>query len=343
MERKQWIKDINSMREGNMRIKSNARITGIGGYVPDKKLTNYDLEKMIDTSDDWIIRRTGVRERRISDVGEFSSDMAIKAVENLIEKYNVQVDDVDTIIVTTFTSDHLSPTVSALVQGYFGMENAGTMDINAGCTGFIHGLCVGNSLITAGNSSKILVIAAEAVSKVVDYTDRNTCILFGDGAAAVLIERTEGKGNFLASCSSTDGRLAENVSCTNLSDKINGKIIVKKRLFEQEGKFLYEYVVKNIPSAVCGLLEKADLALQDITWFVPHSANLRMIHAICDRLDYPMDKTLTSNECYGNTSSATIPLALWIALGNGRIHSGDKMVLYGFGGGLTHGGVVIEW
>lgn len=326
-----------------MRIKSSAKITGMGAYVPSRKLTNHDLENMVDTSDEWIIRRTGIRERRISEKEEFSSDLAIKAVENLIEKENIKVSDVDMIIVTTFTPDHFSPTVSALVQGHFDIKNTGTMDISSGCTGFVYGLCVANSLITAGHSNKVLLIASETVSKVVDYSDRNTCILFGDAAAAVLVERTQEKGSFLASCFSSDGKLAENVSCSNFSDTINGKTVGKKRLFQQEGRFLYEYVVKNIPSGICELIGKADLTLNDIKWFVPHSANLRMIKAICERLEFPMEKTLVSNEYYGNTSSASIPLAIWLALADDRIKAGDRMVLYGFGGGLTYGGVVIEW
>lgn len=326
-----------------MIIKSNAKITGLGAYVPHKRLTNKDLEQMVDTSDEWILKRTGVRERRISEKDEFSSDMAIKAVEDLIERNNVRVDDVDLIVVTTFTPDHMSPGVSALVQGRFGMKNAGIMDINCGCTGFIHGLCVANSLITCANNRKVLVIASEAVSKVVDYTDRNTCILFGDGAAAALVERTEGRGNFILSYFATDGALAENVSCSGLSNTINGKKLGKDRLFEQEGRFLYEYVLKNIPPAVMGLLEEAEISLEDIRYFVPHSANLKMIEAICKRLGFPMNRTLVSNEFYGNTSSATIPLAIWMALCDGKINPGDKLVLYGFGAGLTHGGVIIEW
>lgn len=326
-----------------MKSKSNSKIVGLGTYVPHRKLTNYDLEKMVDTSDEWIVRRTGVRERRISEKEEFSSDLAIKAVENLIEKYNVRIDDVDMIIVTTFTPDHFTPTVSALVQGHFGMEKTGTMDINSVCTGFVYALCVADSLITTGNCNKVLVIASEAVSKVLDYTDRNTCILFGDASVAALVERTDKKGSFLASYFTTDGKLAEKVTCSNLSESVNGKILGKKRLFQQEGRSLYQYVVKNIPNGIHSLLEKAKLTLNDIDWFVPHSANLRMIESICKRLDYPIEKTLVSNEFYGNTSSATIPLAIWMALEEAKINSGDKMVLYGFGGGLTHGGVVIEW
>lgn len=337
------MKSVNNNKEADTGMKSKARITGVGAYVPHKRLTNEDLEKMVDTSDEWITRRTGVKERRISAKEEFASSMAIKAVEDLIERCNVSLDNVDMIIVTTFTPDHMVPTVSALVQGHFGMENAGTMDISSGCAGYVHGLCVANALITSGSNKKLLVIASETVSKVVDYTDRNTCILFGDGAAAMLVENTEGKGNFLASYFTTDGKLAHYVSCSNLSDNINGNLLGKTRLFDQEGRFLYEYVVKNIPPAVMGLLEKAEVTLEDISWFVPHSANMRMIEAISKRLGLPMEKTLSSNEYYGNTSSATIPLAIWLAFCDGRVKNGDKIVLYGFGAGLTHGGIVIEW
>ena len=326
-----------------MNNKSNSKIVGLGTYLPHRKLTNHDLEKMVDTSDEWIIRRTGVRERRLAEKEEFSSDLAIKAVENLIERHNVRVDDVEMVMVTTFTPDHFTPTVSALVQGYFGMEAAGTMDINSGCTGFVYGLCVADSLITAGHSKKVLVIASEVASKVMDYSDRNTCVLFGDAAVAMLIERTNEKGNFIASYFTSDGKLAHNVTCSNLSEKVNGQELGKKRLFQQEGKFLYEYVIKNIPNGVYNLLKKSDLTFDDIKWFVPHSANLRMIKAICERLNFPMEKTLISNEFYGNTSSASIPLAIWMALEESKIKAGDKMILYGFGAGLTHGGVTIEW
>lgn len=322
---------------------SNSKIIGMGAYVPKRILTNYDLEKMVDTNDEWIVRRTGVRERRIAEKDEFASDLAIKAVENLIEKYNAKIEDVDMIIVTTFTPDYYTPTVSAIVQGHFNIAQAGTMDINSGCAGFVYALSVADSLITARHCKKVLVISSEAVSKIIDYSDRNTCILFGDAAVATLIERTDKKGSFIASYFTTEGKLAHNISCSNLSQSINGRALSKERLFQQEGRFLYEYVVKNVPDGVCSLLKKADLTLDDIDWFVPHSANLRMIESICKRLEYPIEKTLVSNELYGNTSSATIPLAIWMALEESKINSGDKMVLYGFGSGLTHGGVVIEW
>lgn len=322
---------------------SKSKIVGLGAYLPHRRLTNQDLEKMVDTSDEWIVRRTGVRERRLAEKEEFASDLAIKAVENLIARHNVRVDDIDMVIVTTFTPDHFTPAVAALVQGYFGMEAAGTMDLNAGCTGFVYALCVADSLITAGHSNKVLVVSSEVASKVIDYSDRNTCVLFGDAAVATLIERTNDKGNFIASYFTSDGKLASRVTCSNLSAKVNGQELGKKRLFQQEGKLLYEYVVKNIPDGVCKLLDKSNMTFDDIKWFVPHSANLRMIKAICDRMKFPLEKTLVSNEFYGNTSSASIPLAIWLALEKSQIKSGDKMIVYGFGAGLTHGGVIIEW
>lgn len=326
-----------------MTTESSSKIVALGAYLPHKKLTNQDLAGMVDTNDEWIVRRTGVRERRLSEKNEFASDLAIKAVENLMEKSSVNVDDVDMIIVTTFTPDHMTPSVAALVQGYFGMKAAGTMDINAACTGYIYGMSTADALITAGYSKKILVIAAEAVSKIMDYTDRNTCILFGDAAVATLIEKTEGRGSFIASYFTSDGKMAENVTCSNLAESVNGRMLGKQRLFEQEGKLLYEYVVKNIPAGVNNLLQNANMTLEDINWFVPHSANLRMIEAICKKLDFPVEKTLISNEYYGNTSSATIPLAIWMALQESGIKAGDKLLLYGFGGGLTHAGLVVEF
>ena len=321
---------------------SKSKITGIGAYLPTNKLTNHELENMVDTNDEWIVRRTGVKERRIAESGEFSSDLAIKAIKNLIDNNNLNVDDVDMVIVTTFTPDYLTPAVSAVVQGYFNIKETGTMDLNSACAGFVYGLSVADSLISTGHSKKTLLIAAEAVSKVVDYQDRSTCILFGDAAAAVLLERRD-KGNFLSSYFTSDGSLADYAICSNLSDKINGQKIEKERLFQQEGRLLYEYVIKNIPPGIAKLLDKNNLTLEEIDWFVPHSANLRMVEALCKRMDYPVEKTLISNEYYGNTSSASIPLAIWQALEEGKIKSGHRLLLYGFGAGLTHGGIIMEW
>lgn len=324
-------------------MKSYSRFVGVGAYLPNQIMTNHDLEKMVETNDEWIIRRTGVKERRISEKNEFASDMAVKAVENLIEEYHADLADVDMIVVTTFTPDHFTPTVSALVQSHFDIKASGSMDLSAGCTGSVYGLCVADSLITSGHCKKVLVIASETVSKYLDYTDRNTCILFGDAAVAMLIEKTDKGGSFLTSYFATEGKLAANATCSNLAQVVNGKVIKKERLFEQDGRGLYEYVVRNIPIGVSKLLDKAGMTINDIDWFVPHSANLRMIEALAKRIKIPMEKTLVSNEFFGNTSSASIPLALWMALKDSKIKSGDKLLLYGFGAGLTHAGVVIQW
>lgn len=326
-----------------MLIESKAMITGVGAYVPEHILTNQDLEKLVDTSDDWIIRRTGVRERHISHEKQFSSDLAIKAVENLMEVSGANVSDVDMIVVSTCSPDHFIPNVASLIQGHFGMKNTGAMDLNVACTGYIYALSVANAFISIGQNKKILVIAAETISKIVDYTDRNTCVLFGDGAAAFLLERTEGKGSFIATNFDTEGSMGDKAYCTHHSKNINGNLITKEHFIDQDGRSLYEFVMKNIPAGINTLLASASLSLSDISWFVPHSANLRMIQALCDRMAYPLDQTLVSADILGNTSSASIPLAIWLALKEGKIVPGNKLLLYGFGGGLTHAGIIIDW
>lgn len=322
---------------------SKSKIVGFGAYVPEKILSNADLEKLIDTSDEWIIRRTGMKERRIAGKDEYASDLAFKAVDNLISTHQVNVKDVDMIIVTTFTPDHFAPTVSALVQGHYGMKQAATFDLAAGCTGFNYGLFVADSIITCGRYKKVLVIAAETASKAADYSDRSTCILFGDASVACLLEYTEEQGAFLGGYFSTDGDMAENVTCANHSDRVNGVHLDKKGLFNQNGQQVYKYVAQNVPDGIRHLVSMAGLTLEETDWFVPHSANMRLIEAICAKLPYPLERTLTSLEYHGNTSSATIPLALWLAQNEQRINKNDIIVLYGFGGGLTHGGVVIRF
>lgn len=321
---------------------SKSCVKGFGAYVPERILSNADLEEMVETSDEWIIQRTGIQERRLASEDQFASDLAIAAVEDLIERNGVSVDDVDQIIVTTFTPDHCTPTVSALVQKHFGMQNCGTFDLGAGCTGFAYGMSVADALISAGANKKVLVVAAETVSKVVDYEDRTTCILFGDGAAACLLEHTEEEGAFLARHFHTDGDLAQYVTCGNYSQVVNGVTLEKEHLFEQNGQKVYKYVMQNVPAGLLELLERAQLSLADLDWFVPHSANMRMIQTVCDKLPFSQERTLTSLEYFGNTSSASIPLALWLAQNEGRLTKGDTLALYGFGGGLTHGGVIIR-
>lgn len=325
---------------------SKSVIRGFGAYVPDKVLTNHDLELLVDTNDEWIIQRTGMRERRICADGEFASDLAIRAVEDLVERTQATIEDVDHIIVTTFTPDHFTPTVSALVQARFGMQGAGTFDLNAGCTGFAYALSVADALISSEQCRKVLVIAAECISRTVDYADRTTCILFGDAGAACLLERADEasgeRGAFLGRHFHTDGQNAAELTCANQSHSLFGTPFKESRVIEQNGQQVYKYVVQNVPSGLMSLLEAAGIPLGDLDWFVPHSANMRMIQKLCERIPFPLDRTLTSLELYGNTSSASIPLALWLAQNEGRLERGQIAALYGFGGGLTHGGVIVR-
>ncbi|MGI6104691.1 MAG: ketoacyl-ACP synthase III [Raoultibacter sp.] len=321
---------------------SKSRISGFGAYVPEKVLNNADLEKMVDTSNEWIVQRTGIHERRIADAATFASDLAIKAVEDLVSRNSIDISDVDLVIVTSFTPDHFTPTISGLVQGHFGIKGAGSFDLNSGCTGFAYAVSTADALITAGVNKKILIVAAEMLSKIVDYEDRSTCILFGDGAAACVLERTEDAGSVLARHFETDGDLAHYVYCGNQSDTVQGMKLERQNIFGQNGQQVYKYVMKHVPDGFAQLLANANITGDDIDWFIPHSANMRIIQALGSRLSMPDEKTLTSIECFGNTSSASIPLALWLAQKEGKLNQGDLLVMYGFGGGLTHGGVVVR-
>lgn len=298
----------------------------------------------MDTNDEWIVQRTGIRERRFVAEDQHASDLAIRAVKNLFDTCpQAAAAKIDTIIVTTFTPDYHTPTVSALVQKHFGFTDCGVIDLSAGCTGFMYGLTVGDSMVTSGHSNSVLVIATEALSRMLDFSDRNTAILFGDGAAACLLERTEEQGSFIASYFSTDGDKGVNITAANLSFELDGATLKEQRKVEQHGNNVYRYVNQQVPKGIEALLKKADISLAEIDWFVPHSANMRMVESLCQKLEYPLDQTLTSLEFYGNTSSSSIPLALWEAWKDPSFPQKGTYLLYGFGGGLTHGGMIVEF
>ncbi|TWT25840.1 ketoacyl-ACP synthase III [Planomicrobium sp. CPCC 101110] len=322
---------------------SNARITAIGSYVPKKRLTNNDLEALVDTNDEWIVQRTGIKERRIAADNEYTSDISIKAVENLIERYQKTVDDVDMIIVCTMTPDFKTPSVAALVQAKLGIKNTGAIDLNAACAGFAYGLHVANGLVSAGLHRKVLVIGAETFSKIIDYSDRTTCILFGDGGGAVLVEYDEQQPSFIASHMGTDGILGKNLYCTDLSDSMFGEELPVNGFIAQNGREVYKWAVNTVPKGMEALMGKTELKLDEVDWFVPHSANLRIIESICSRSGLPLERAIYSLEHFGNTSAATIPLSLDKGVREGKIQRDDKLLLYGFGGGLTHAGLLINW
>ncbi|MCK2020045.1 ketoacyl-ACP synthase III [Peribacillus frigoritolerans] len=324
-------------------FKSKARITAIGSYVPEKRLTNKDLEKMVETNDEWIVKRTGIKERRIAHEEEFTSDIGYKAVKDLMERYDKSVEDVDMIIVCTFTPDFNTPSVASLVQAKLGIKNTGAIDLNAACAGFTYGLHVANGLVTSGLNKKILVIGADTLSKLMDYEDRATCILFGDGGGAVLVEYDEKQPSFLSSHLYSEGEGGKHLYSTNLSTRINGEDLNDSGNLVQNGREVYKWAVTTVPKGMQTVMKNAEYQLNDVDWFVPHSANLRMIESICDRSGFPIERTLYSLVEYGNTSSATIPLSLEIGLKEGKLSGGEKVLLYGFGGGLAQAGLLINW
>ncbi|NWL89226.1 ketoacyl-ACP synthase III [Paenibacillus sp. 79R4] len=322
---------------------SQARITAIGTHVPEQRLTNDDLSKLVDTNDEWIVQRTGMKERRIAAEHEFTSDLCIKAVQNLAERYNKSLDDVDIIIVATTTPDYPFPSVACKIQDYFGISRTGAFDLNATCAGFVYGLHLANGLITSGLHKKILVVAGETLSKVTDYTDRSTCILFGDGAGAVLVEYDDSHPGFISSVQGTNGEGGIHVYRSGLSHTFKGAGLAGDGKMVQNGREVYKWAVQTVSAGIKQLLEQANMSVDDIDWFVPHSANLRMIDSICEKSGIPLERTLYSMEYFGNTSAASIPLALDLGVREGRLNYGDTMLLYGFGGGLTHSGQIIKW
>lgn len=324
-------------------MNSKSRITAIGTHIPNQILSNHDLEKMIDTNDEWIVQRTGMKERRIASEDEYSSHLAIKAIEKLCTTFKKNLEDIDCIIVATTTADFVFPSVACQIQQHFNIPHTMAFDLNATCAGFTYGLHVDNSLITSGSHKKVLVVATETLSKVTDYTDRTTCILFGDGAGAILLERDENKPSFIAYHMGTNGDGGIHLYRTNLSTTMNDTPLQTNEKIVQNGREVYKWATRTVPASIKELLHTANMQKDDIDWFIPHSANLRMIESICEKSQIPIHKTLTSVEYMGNTSSVSIPLALDLARKEGKLNNGDTLLLYGFGGGLTHLGLIVEW
>lgn len=322
---------------------SKARITALGSYVPQRILTNADLEQLVETNDEWITSRTGMKERRIADQHEFTSDLSVKAVQNLIERSDKSIEDVDLIIVCTLTPDYKTPSVASYVQDKLGLKHTGAFDLNSACAGFTYGLHVANGLITAGLNRKVLVIGAETLSKITDYTDRTTCILFGDGAGAALVEYDEAQPSFIASYLGSEGEGGKHLYCTNLSSQMDEIKLVDHGKLVQNGREVYKWALTTVPQGMQELVNRAGMTLDEVDWFVPHSANLRMIESICERSGFPIEQTLYSLVNYGNTSSATIPLALDMGIKEGKLKRGDHVLLYGFGGGLSYAGLLVKW
>ena len=326
--------------------KINAIITGIGGYVPDYILTNEELSRMVDTSDEWIMTRVGIKERRIlTEEGLGTSYLARKAAKQLIAKTGVDPDTIDALIVTTTTPDYKFPSTASIVVGKLGLKNAFAFDFEAACCGFLYSLDVAASMIQSGRYKKINVIGADKMSSLIDYTDRQTCVLFGDGAGAVLVEATTEEGvGVQNSYLRTDGK-----GLPFLHMKAGGSVCpashftVDHRLhyLYQEGRTVFRYAVTNMSDDVLEILKRNNLKGEDVDWVVPHEANLRIIEAVAKRAELNLDRVMINIDHYGNTSAATIPLALWD--NEHLLKKGDKIVFTAFGAGFVHGASYYKW
>ncbi|MFM2137716.1 MAG: hypothetical protein RJA57_23 [Bacteroidota bacterium] len=328
-----------------MTNRTTAAITAVAGYVPETKLTNFDLEKMVDTNDEWIRTRTGITERRIlRGDGLATSDMVVPAVRQLCEKRGIQPEEIDCLIVGTVTPDMVFPSTANIACDKLGAKNAWGFDVSAACSGFLYSLTVGASLIESGRYKKVVVCGADKMSSIIDYTDRATCIIFGDGAGAVLLEPNHEGYGVLDSILRSDGS-----GCQYLHMKAGGSlrpasvetVTAKEHFVFQEGQAVFKFAVKGMADVSAELLERNKLTADDIAWLVPHQANLRIIDATANRMGLPKEKVMINIHKYGNTTAATIPLCLWEW--RHELNKGDNIVLAAFGGGFTWGATLIKW
>ena len=321
-------------------------IIGIGSYLPEKIMTNKDLEKIVDTSDEWIVDRTGIKERRIVDAGVATSDLGALAAKEALLNAGVTADEIDLIIVATATPDMFFPSTACLVQNLIHATKAAAFDLSAGCSGFAYGLVVGSQFIQTGLYKKVLVIGAETMSKVLDWTDRNTCVLFGDGAGAVVLsEVPEGYGILGMELGSdgSGGDLLNMPAGGSRNPATADTVAQRMHTLQMSGSDVFKFAIKVMGEAAVKALDNAGLAPEEVDCFVPHQANIRIIQSAAKRLKLPMEKVVVNVDKYGNTSSASIPIALNEAIKDGKINNNDIVVLVGFGAGLTWASCVMKW
>ncbi len=324
-----------------------AKITGVGAGIPKSIVTNQDLEKLVDTSDEWIRTRTGIKTRHIVKENESNSKLAIEAAIDAIGYANINPNDIDLIIVATSTPDNLYPSTACLVQGAIGASHAAAFDLEAACTGIIYALSVGLEFIKTGTYQKILVIGADVHSRLLDWEDRNTCILFGDGAGAFVIEASPGDNQILSTYLRSDGGRGHLICIPNSNSSFphegSKPPEAVKRFLKMNGKAIYEFAINAIPEALKTACDKANIALGDIDYLIPHQANQRIIDSVASKLNLKKEQLISNVAEVGNTSAASIPLAIWQALQAGQIKPPAICALVGFGGGLTWGASIIKW
>ena len=321
-------------------------IKGMGYYVPENVFTNFDFEKIIDTSDEWIRTRTGIVERRFASKDQATSDLATEASLKAIKNAKISKEDVDMIILATTTADYIAQGAACIVQNKLGLKKIPCFDLNAACTGFIYGLEVAYSLVKSGLYKNILVIGAETLSRIIDMQNRNTCVLFGDGAAAAIVGEVEKGYGFLGFSIGAEGE--DNMILkvpAGGSKKPNNEETIKNRenFVIMKGQDVFKFAVSTLPKVTSDALEKAKLKVNDLSMVFPHQANLRIIESAAKRMKFPLEKFYMNLSRYGNTSSASVGIALGEAIEKGLVKKGDNIALTGFGGGLTYGSTIIKW
>jgi 3-oxoacyl-[acyl-carrier-protein] synthase-3 len=325
--------------------KIRAAITGIGGYVPDYVLSNRELEKLVDTTDEWILTRTGIKERRIlKGEGKGTSHMAVEAVNQLLQKTNTDPSEVDLLICCTTTPDFVFPATGNLLCDMAGLKNAFSYDLQAACSGFIFGLATGSQFIETGKYKKVIVVGADKMSSIINYKDRTTCIIFGDGAGAVMLEPDETGNGIIDSILKTDGSGAQ-----YLCQKAGGSrrppsietVTANEHYAFQEGATVFKFAVTNMAQVAAEIMEKNNLTSNDISFLVPHQANKRIIDATAERMGVGSEKVLINIQKFGNTTNATIPLCLWDF--ENKFKKGDNLIMAAFGGGFTWGSIYLKW
>lgn len=322
-----------------------AAITGWGMCVPERILTNADLERMVETSDEWIQTRTGIRERRVAGPGETSSTLGSAAAQRALERAGVRPEQLDLIVVGTSTPDNPLPSTASIIQTNIGAPRAAPFDVNAACSGFVYALVTGTQFIAAGRSQNVLVVGVDVLTRYIDYQDRNTCILFGDGAGAVVLQASERPAGVLTF---DMGAVVGTSNLLYVSPRVSHPLVAdalppEGQYMRMEGREVFKYAVRAMGDSSLKVVNEVGLTVSDIDLLVPHQANLRMIEAVAKRLDLPMDRAVVNIDRYGNTSAGTIPIAMCEAWDEGRLRDGDNILITACGGGLTWGSALIKW
>lgn len=326
-------------------MKINAAITAVGGYVPETVLTNADLEKMVDTSDEWIRTRTGIHERRIlKEEGKATSDMAARAILPMLEKKGIDPNEIDIIICATITGDYIFPATANVVADKIGASNAWGYDVSAACSGFLYALQTGAKFIESGTYKKVVIVGVDKMSAIIDYTDRNTCIIFGDGGGCVLLEPNEEGLGVIDAKLHSDGQgrnLLYQPAGGSLNPPTKETVEARQHYVHQEGKTVFKFAVTNMADVSYEVMKRNNLSSDDVNWLVPHQANLRIIDATADRMGLDSSKVLINIQKYGNTTAGTLPLLLWDF--QDKFKMGDNLILSTFGGGFTWGAMYLKW